>query len=99
MRITLNNLKAEYKQLQDKMEKEEILEDEGQEWFNFISEMFWQLKKVQRAFERWIGPDERPNRINPNIYDTPAYQYMKGSEQANVEGNFMDEVLTSKRVI
>lgn len=99
MRITLNNLKSGYKQLQDKIAKKELLDDEAEEWFRDTSEMFWRLKKVRRAFEKWIGPDEKPNRINPNVYDTPAYQYMKGSEQANVEMMFTDEVLTGKRAI
>ena len=62
-----------------------------------ISQEFWSLKKVQKAFEEYIGTEDRPKRINPNIFDTPTYYLMKPSEQGNLEGIFMDRVLTGER--
>jgi len=61
-----------------------------------ISRQFWALKKIQKAFEKYIGTPEKPERINPNPFDTPTYYLMKPSEQGNVEGMFMDEVLSKK---
>jgi len=61
-----------------------------------VSAHFWSLKKVRKAFEEYTGTEKSPKRINPNPYDTPTYYLMKPSEQANVEGMFMDDVLTGK---
>lgn len=99
MRITINELKETYKELIDKIEKEteeSILYDS---WNFLISHDFWQLKKVQKAFEKYIGTEDNPKRINPNPFDTPTYYLMKPSEQGNIEGAFMDEVLTGERKI
>ena len=98
MRVTLNRLKKEY---QDAMQ---AIEENGEvDQYQYIDEVigyrFWGLKKIVRAFEKYIGSEHRPNRINPNPYDTPTYYLMKPSEQANVEGMFMDEVLRDKRQI
>jgi len=68
-------------------------EDLAYQGFNEIAEEFWQLKKMRREFEDYIGTEDCPRRINPNPYDTPTYWLMKPSEQANVEGMFMDKVL------
>jgi len=64
-----------------------------------ISQEFWSLKKVQKEFEKLIGTEDKPKCINPNPFDTPTYYLMKPSEQANVKGMFMDEVLRGERTI
>jgi len=90
-RVTLKRLRKDYKQ---------ALENEEYDYIDqVITPLFWGLKKVVSAFEKYIGPEEKPNRINPNLFDTPTYWYMKPSEQGNVEFMFMDEVLTGKRRI
>lgn len=96
MRVTLSDLRRRYKELVKGVEA-------GKDTEMYIDEVisydFWSLKKVRKAFEKYIGPEDRPNRINPNPYDTPTYYLMKPSEQGTVEGMFMDEVLTGKRTI
>ena len=64
-----------------------------------IEHNFWSLKKVCRAFEKYIGVKGKPRRINPSPYDTLNYYSMKPSEQGSTEGRFMNEVLTGKRII
>jgi len=91
VRTTINELKRAYQRALSRGD------------FDFIDQViapkFWGLKKVRRAFEKYIGKEESPNRINPNPLDTSDYYSMKPSEQANVEGRFMDEVLNGKRII
>ncbi len=78
----------------------EAIEQEDYEAVDIIiSRQFWSLKKVQKAFEKLIGTEDRPKRINPNPFDTPTYYLMKPSEQANVEGKFMYEVLMGEHRI
>jgi len=89
MRITINKMKKEYQRAIEKEEYESADE---------VGYSFWQVKKVRKAFEKYIGKDER-NRINSNPYDTPCYKFMKPSEQGCVEGMFMDDVLTGRRTV
>ena len=78
----------------------EALQKEAYEYIDFdIAPAFWEMKKVRRAFEKYIGTKEEPKRINPNPYGTPDYYSMKPSEQGNVEGMFMDDVLEGRRAI
>ena len=91
MRVTVNKLKEFYKRLLE--EKDE----EVQEQMNFeLGTMFWGLKTVRRDFEKLIGTEKEPKRINPNPYDTPTYWSMKPSEQGNVEGMFLDYYLAGE---
>jgi len=89
-RVTLKKLSKVYK---------EACEKEDYKLADSISFAFWQLKKVRKAFEKYIGPKDKPHVINHNSHDTPDYYSMKPSEQANVEFRFMDEVLFGKRKI
>ena len=89
--MQLRSLKKLYVQLLAQKE-----EDYANDFYHTISERFWRLKKVRKAFERIIGTEEAPKRINPNPYDTPSYWSMKPSEQANVEACFLCDVLTGK---
>jgi len=88
MRVTINGLRKQYK---------EALQNEAYEYIDMeISEAFWSLKKVRVAFERYIGKNGE-KRINPNPYDTCCYKWMKPSEQSNVEGMFVDDVLSGRK--
>ena len=90
MRVTINGLKKQY---------EEALQNEEYEFIDVdISIDFWSLKKVRVAFEKHIGKDGK-RCINPNPCDTCCYDYMKPSEQGNVEGMFMDDVLSGKKEV
>ena len=90
MRVTINRLREQY---------ETALLQEDFEYIDMdISEAFWSLKKVRVAFEKHIGKDGK-RCINPNPCDTCCYDYMKPSEQGNVEGMFMDDVLSGKKEV
>jgi len=81
MAYKLKTLKQEYKA---------AIDSEDYDTITFlISQSFWQIKKVKKAFEKYIK-----NWRNPNFYDTQLYEYLKPSEQANVEMEWMDDVLT-----
>ena len=90
MKITINKLRKEYGKA--------ILYEDYEYIDVDISMNFWSLKKVRRAFENHIGMNGK-KRINCNSYDTHCYAYMKSSEQGNVEGMFMDDVLSGKKNI
>jgi len=92
MRTQLKTIKKIYKEAIKIAKKDE---DEAMALVEeIVSPKFWELKKVQKAFEKYAEAWR-----NPNEYDTPIYEYLKPSEQGNVENMFMDEVLTNQRTL
>lgn len=89
MRITLNNLKNLY---------DEAIDNQDDNLLFQVCEDFWSLKKVNRKFERMVGSENKPKRINPNMFDTADYWHMKPSEQINVEMMFMEDILNFRRI-
>ena len=86
MSYQLRTLKKIYK---------EAIEKEDYNIIDFlVTQRFWQIRKVRKAFEKYAE-----NWRNPNIYDTCCYKYLKPSEQALFESTFMNEVLLDIRDI